>query len=337
MFRSYNVTYETFSSIQKQKLFSLPAPSEFAKNWSQYQNKFKDRFLCFRPPNSRGLPLCTLHDVFRQYCIAVEKPIPDASETAISALRSASELCSSMGQSFSSKDTDSSVTHMRDDKENARVVAFDKCMHGVLDSSLTLKAKAELHSDVVDGALLVLDVPVGLREMKGEPGAGGDPYMQIVRSYDLSVKVLQGKEDIVVQGFLKEGAPMFLLCVSGKFANRVILCRFRTISIAGPELLVAGGFWDGKTVTVEPLGDPCIMFNDNGRVEKLARVLYALAIGVTKLKECSFISTYHLSSLLIPSPGDWLRVPLLYIQPLLRGFIGLAFFPTNPYLGNSPL
>ena len=230
MFRSYNVTYETFSSIQKQKLFSLPAPSEFAKNWSQYQNKFKDRFLCFRPPDSRGLPLCTLHDVFRQYCIAVEKPIPDASETAISALRSASELCSSMGQSFSSKDTDSSVTQRtRDDKENARVVAFDKCMHGVLDSFnkfVTLKAKTELHSVVVDGALLVLDVPVGLREMKGEPGAGGDPYMQIVRSYDLSVKVLQGKEDIVAQGFLKEGAPMFLLCVSGKIANRLFLCRF---------------------------------------------------------------------------------------------------------------
>ena len=62
--------------------------------------------------------------------------------------------------------------------------------------------------------------------------------------------------------------------------------------------MVAGGFWDGKTVTVEPLGDPCIMFNDNGRVEKLARVLYALAIGVTQLKECGFISTYHLLSLL---------------------------------------
>jgi hypothetical protein len=130
-----------------------------------------------------------------------------------------------MGQSFSSKDTDSSVTqHTRDDKENARVVAFDKCIHGVLDSfnkSVPLKAKAELHSGIVD-TLLMLDVPVGLREMKGEPGAGGDPYMQIVRRYDLSVKVLQEKEDITAQGFLKEGAPMFLLCVSGKFVNGVI-------------------------------------------------------------------------------------------------------------------
>jgi hypothetical protein len=66
-----------------------------------------------------------------------------------------------MGQSFSSKDTDGSVTpHTWDDKENARVVAFDKCMHGVLDSfdkSVPLDAKAELHSGVVGGALLVLD------------------------------------------------------------------------------------------------------------------------------------------------------------------------------------
>ena len=128
-----------------------------------------------------------------------------------------------MGQSFSSNDTDSSVTqHTRDSEENARVVAFDRCMHGVLGSfqkSLPLNAKAKLPSGVVNGALLVLDVPVGLREMKGEPGAGGDPDMQIVRSYDLSVKVLQENEDIVAQGFLKEGAPMFLLCVSGKFVN----------------------------------------------------------------------------------------------------------------------
>ena len=118
--------------------------------------------------------------------------------------------------------------HTRDDKENARVVAFDKCICGVLgsfDKSVPLKAKAELHSGIVDGALLALDVPVGLREMKGEPGAGGDPYMQIVRRYDLSVKVLQEKEDIAAQGFLKEGAPMFLLCVSGKFVNGVISVR----------------------------------------------------------------------------------------------------------------
>ena len=131
-----------------------------------------------------------------------------------------------MGQSFSFKDTDTSVTqHTPDDKENARVVAFDKCMHGVLDSfkkSVTLKAKVELNSGVVDGTLLVLDVPVGLREMNGEPGAGGDLYMQIVRSYDLAVKALQEKEDIAAQGFLKEGAPMFLLCVNGKFVNGVI-------------------------------------------------------------------------------------------------------------------
>jgi len=34
--------------------------------------------------------------------------------------------------------------------------------------------------------------------------------MQIVRSYDLSVKILQEKEDIAALGFLKEGAPINL-------------------------------------------------------------------------------------------------------------------------------
>jgi len=68
------------------------------------------------------------------------------------------------------------------------VVAFDKCMHGVLDSfekSMTLNAKAELHS-----ALLVLNVPVGLREMRAWC------RVQIVRSYDLSVKSCERKRTL---------------------------------------------------------------------------------------------------------------------------------------------
>ena len=51
------------------------------------------------------------------------------------------------------------------------------------------KAKSERHSGIVDGALLVLKVLISMREFKGEVGASGDPYMQIVRDYDLAVKV----------------------------------------------------------------------------------------------------------------------------------------------------
>lgn len=55
----------------------------------------------------------------------------------------------------------------------------------------------------------------------------------------------------------------------------------------GPYLLVAGGFYDGKQVIAEPLGDICIMLKDDTlvRCEKLARVLYALASGIGKLKK----------------------------------------------------
>ncbi|PCH37235.1 hypothetical protein WOLCODRAFT_167398 [Wolfiporia cocos MD-104 SS10] len=45
----------------------------------------------------------------------------------------------------------------------------------------------------------------------------------------------------------------------------------------GPILIVAGGFYDGKSVTVEPLTRPCLMMEDDTgkRQQELARVLYA--------------------------------------------------------------
>lgn len=219
-FRSYNAKYEAFSTLQKARLSALPGPSEFGKNWSPYASAFKDRILCLRPSNSFGLPLCTLHDVFRQYCVTVENPLPHASEAVNLATRSAIELCSSMGDSFASKvnDTESSATPLWDYKENARVLKFDECVHGALDQfekSVPLKAKSERHSGIVDGALSVLKVLISMREFKGEVGASGDPYMQIVRDYDIAVKGLQENPDPAAQNFLKHGAPMFLLCVYG--------------------------------------------------------------------------------------------------------------------------
>ena len=51
-------------------------------------------------------------------------------------------------------------------------------------------------------------------------------------------------------------------------------------------MTVAGGFCDGDKVIVEPLGDTNIMFNDytDERRDKLARVLYALAMGIDEIK-----------------------------------------------------
>jgi hypothetical protein len=46
-------------------------------------------------------------------------------------------------------------------------------------------------------------------------------------------------------------------------------------------------FFDGYKVVAEPLGDICVMFDDdlNERQYKLARVLYALSKGVDEIKE----------------------------------------------------
>ena len=219
-FRSFNKQFESFSSLQKAKLFALPAPSEFAKNWSQHESVFRDRLLCHRPPDSRGLPLCTLHDAFRRYLITLRKPFSGTSPFAIAALESATQLCLSMGQSFSSKGDDTLAQQSRGNKEHTRSLKFDDCVRGILggfNKSVVLRTSHDLVSDIVDGALSEQGVPLSLREMKAEPGASGDPYMQVVRSYDLAVKTLRDKDDTATQYFLAQGAPMFLFCVSGEF------------------------------------------------------------------------------------------------------------------------
>ena len=57
------------------------------------------------------------------------------------------------------------------------------------EKSVVLKASCDLSNGIADGALSVKDVLLSLREMKGEPGASGDLYMQVVGSYDLGTKV----------------------------------------------------------------------------------------------------------------------------------------------------
>ena len=61
--------------------------------------------------------------------------------------------------------------------------------------------------------------------------------------------------------------------------------------------MVAGGFFDGNKVTTEPLGDVCLMLEDctDRRVEKLTRMLYALAAGIKELKGYVFNSSLSLT------------------------------------------
>jgi len=55
--------------------------------------------------------------------------------------------------------------------------------------------------------------------------------------------------------------------------------------------MVAGGFFDGDKVTIEPLGDISLMLEDctDRRIEKLTRMLYALAVGIKELKGTSLL------------------------------------------------
>ena len=209
--------------MQKAKLFRLPGPSDFGKSWSPFVSAFEDRLLCCRPADSRGLPLRILHHVFRQYYLNVRNPLPQASETALAAIDAANRLCASMGDSFSTESDDSSVSQQAwDDKENARVRKFDECIRGLLgdyDKSVVLKAKCELSSGIVDNALTVKEAIFSLRELKGEPGERGDPYMQVVRSYDLATKAQREAASPTARAFLAQGAPTFLLCVSGEYVS----------------------------------------------------------------------------------------------------------------------
>jgi len=122
------------------------------------------------------------------------------------------------------EDSDNAVQQSSDQslKENGRSLEFDDCTRGILNGfisqySLSSSSDIDIHGGIVDGALLEKDTFIALREIKAEPGAAGDTYMQVARGYDLAVQVLQDKKDAVSEAFLKQGAPMFLLCVVGAF------------------------------------------------------------------------------------------------------------------------
>jgi len=60
----FNKQYASFAELISQ-LYDLLSPSKFGKTsgWSPVQNPI----LCLRPGSARGLLLCMLHDVFREF------------------------------------------------------------------------------------------------------------------------------------------------------------------------------------------------------------------------------------------------------------------------------
>ncbi|PVF95585.1 hypothetical protein CPB86DRAFT_710978 [Serendipita vermifera] len=125
-----------------------------------------------------------------------------------------------------------------------------------IDSSL------ERHSSKADLVLYHGITDVMGAEFKVECGTG-DAYMRISRVYQTWVNHLKDDNPSKVA----HGAPLILIC------------------IMGPVFIVAGGFFDGNAVLVEPLAQPCLMLPDHHhqRQIQLASVLHATKEAINDL------------------------------------------------------
>ncbi|KAG8915230.1 hypothetical protein FRC00_006434 [Tulasnella sp. 408] len=232
---------------------AFPSPSAFAKRstWALWQQK-PNAILCFRPSGKQGLPLCTLDDVFRTFQQQATAELPETLD-ATQARNAAYSLCHKMPDPFRT--------------ERLRSDMFTECLAPVFPvqgwlGEFKIHPRTETHGGDVDRIYILDGIIYILREDKLEADTG-DPYMQVVRDYQLYAEETRiGNVDFFVQG-----APVFLL------------------SLLGPILLISGGFHDGASAIVEPLAEPCLLFDDllHNRQEVLARQLFALKKAVDTL------------------------------------------------------
>ena len=213
----WNEAISDFSILFNTLADSLPSPSEFGRPgiWPAAQKGHP--ILCLRPSEAKGLPLSTLHNVFRQFLCDTSHRLAESMTTdeAVAARVAAAKLRYLMGDSFENK--------------NERSKALGYCVSGIFPTS-TVETQYILTKDSnynqVDRAILEGGIAVALREDKLEPDSGdSDVYMQIARDYDLFVKILLEKADVSVetaeakkaQNFIDHGAPCFLICVLGMY------------------------------------------------------------------------------------------------------------------------
>ena len=208
----------------------LPAPSDFAQHtvWPKAQKGAP--ILCLRPPDARGLPLITLHDVFLRFQHEISSSLPTTETVAVQV--AASDLCCRMGEAFNN--------------EKERSEAFDQCVSGVLEkgeAECQFKPTPFSHYGKVDRCIQEADIPIALREDKLELGYGGsDAYMQIARCYDLVVEVLTNcsVKDSNASNFLTHGAPCFLICLIGTQCCSLILA---SVDLILPRADVGRMWW----------------------------------------------------------------------------------------------
>ena len=213
----FNKQYALFAKLVSQ-LYDLPSPSKFGKpsGWSPVQKSI----LCLRPGSARGLPLCTLHDVFRKFQCENSVLLPNPMITVepmpaevLAAHIAASRLCHDMGDSFKN--------------ERKRSVAFDSCVVGLFEKwnkEHVLQPEKSRCFGKADQVILEDNVVIAIREGKWKAGHGGsDVYMQIARDYDLLVRVLVESTETAAINFLSHGAPCFLICVLGTYCCILII------------------------------------------------------------------------------------------------------------------
>jgi hypothetical protein len=114
-------------------------------------------------------------------------------------------------------------------------------------------------------------------EVKNEPGAAGDVYMQCASSFDAvaTVKLKKGPNT---------SYSSFVICIDG--GQEILLQLNPNNDYIGPNMLICGGFKDRHASVVEPLSQWCSMLHDNlgMRQKVLAKHLYALQVTLGQLK-----------------------------------------------------
>jgi hypothetical protein len=197
------------TELARAKALLRPPPSEFARAsvWPEYQYS-EDRFLCGRPIEAMGLPLSTLHNVFRQFYV----DLCGHDSVTIGARQLAGFLSRTMPSSFS-----------RDGYRNpvqARSNEFDQWASqflGYFKRGQTFNSRGRIGK--ADGTLFVRDIPIALRSVGAEPGDSGDIWFKLSCIYDIAATSLDDKSGEKMEFFRDQGTPMFLIGVVGELLS----------------------------------------------------------------------------------------------------------------------
>lgn len=179
----------------RQAVMAKPAPHEFAQPsiWSEWQKK-PGAILCLRPSDKQGLSLSVLHDVFRNFPLMANRPLPQTDEGA-RFLKMATHLFDLMGNRF------------EDDGQRGK--AFQTCLGGTFTWRAERPRTVHVLSELRTGACIMEEGVLSvIREDKAEIGEGDDAYMQACRAYQIYAKSLDSTGPI-----FREGAPTFIVTI----------------------------------------------------------------------------------------------------------------------------